>query len=80
MTLRNINVKQADRTFVLKNVEGLKLENVRIGGQRVDGRLEWRQAAPTPTSVPPSGSTTRPLTRNETGEEGSAAPPNVIKP
>lgn len=46
VTLRNIDIKQADRTFVLKNVEGLKLENVRIGGQRVDGRLDWRQAAP----------------------------------
>jgi len=46
VTLRNFQVKQADRTFILKNVEGLKLENVRIGGQRVDGRLEWRQAAP----------------------------------
>jgi polygalacturonase len=45
VTLRNINIKQADRTFVLKNVEGLKLENVVIGGQRVDGRLEWRQSA-----------------------------------
>lgn len=32
--------RQADRTFTLKNVEGLKLENVRIGGQRVNGRLD----------------------------------------
>jgi polygalacturonase len=46
VTLRNVQIKQADRTFVLKNVEGLKLENVRIGGQRVDGRLDWLQAAP----------------------------------
>lgn len=46
--LRNFEIKEADRTFVLKNVEGLRLENVRIGGQRVDGRLEWRQAAPRP--------------------------------
>ena len=46
VTLRNVQIKQAERTFVLKNVEGLKLENVRIGGQRVDGRLEWRQVAP----------------------------------
>jgi polygalacturonase len=45
VTLRNVNIKQADRTFILKNVEGLKLENVVIGGQRVDGRLEWRQSA-----------------------------------
>jgi polygalacturonase len=48
VTLRNVNIKQADRTFILKNVEGLKLENVVIGGQRVDGQLEWRQAAPRP--------------------------------
>jgi polygalacturonase len=46
VTLRNVNIRQADRTFVLKNVESLKLENVVIGGQRVDGRLDWRQAAP----------------------------------
>ena len=48
VTLRNINIKQADRTFVLKNVEGLRLENVTIGGQRVDGRLDWRLAAARP--------------------------------
>jgi hypothetical protein len=47
VTLRNVTIKQADRTFVLKNVEGLKLENVVIGGQRVDGQLNWRQSAPT---------------------------------
>lgn len=45
VTLRNINIKQADKTFVLKNVENLKLENVVIGGQRVDGSLQWRQTA-----------------------------------
>ncbi len=44
--LRNINIKQADRTFILKNVEGLKLENVVIGDQRVDGQLEWRHIQP----------------------------------
>jgi polygalacturonase len=48
VTLRNINIKQADRTFILKNVEGLKLENVTIGGQRVDGRLDWRLSAARP--------------------------------
>jgi polygalacturonase len=45
VTLRNITIEKADRTFVLRNVEGLKLENVVIGGQRVDGRLDWREAA-----------------------------------
>ena len=48
VTLRNVNIKQADRTFILKNVEGLKLENVVIGGQRVDGLLQWRQPARRP--------------------------------
>jgi polygalacturonase len=43
VTLRNITIAQADRTFILRNVEGLKLENVVIGGQRVDGRLDWRE-------------------------------------
>ncbi len=43
-----LSVSPPERTMVLKNVEGLRLENVRIGGQRVDGRLEWRQAAPRP--------------------------------
>jgi polygalacturonase len=43
VTLRNVNIKQADRTFILKNVEGLKLENVRIGDQQVDGQLNWRR-------------------------------------
>lgn len=41
--LRNIAIKQADRTFVLKNIEGLVLENVIIGDQIVDGRLDWRR-------------------------------------
>lgn len=42
--LRNITIKEAGRTFVLKNVEGLTLENVTIGDQRIDGRLDWRKA------------------------------------
>lgn len=46
--LRNINIKQADKTFILKNVENLKLENVVIGGQQVDGTLQWRQTAAKP--------------------------------
>ena len=46
VTLRNIAIKQADRTFILENVEGLKLENVTIGGQTVNGRLDWKQDAP----------------------------------
>jgi polygalacturonase len=46
VTLRNITIKKADRTFVLENVQDLKLENVVIGGQRVDGRLDWLQSSP----------------------------------
>lgn len=46
VTLRNFNIKHADRTFILKNVEGLKLENVRIGDQQVDGQLNWRRSVP----------------------------------
>jgi polygalacturonase len=42
VTLRNIAIKQADKTFVLENVEGLKLENVTIGGQAVNGHLDWK--------------------------------------
>lgn len=44
VTLRNVTIKEAANTFVLENVEGLKLENVVIGGQRVDGQLDWRQS------------------------------------
>lgn len=43
VTLRNITIDQADRTFILKNVESLTLENVVIEGQRVDGTLQWRE-------------------------------------
>jgi polygalacturonase len=45
VTLRNITIKQADKTFVLENVQGLKLENLRIGAQTVNGTLDWAQAA-----------------------------------
>lgn len=44
VTLRNITIDEADRTFVLENVEGLTLENVVIEGQRIDGRLSWRES------------------------------------
>ena len=46
VTLRNVTIGKADRTFVLKNVEGLRLENVVIDGQRMDGRLDSRPAVP----------------------------------
>lgn len=44
VTLRNVTIETADRTFLLKNVEDLTLEGVVIGGQRVDGTLDWREA------------------------------------
>lgn len=44
VTLRSITIGRADCTFVLENVEGLVLDNVVIGGQRIDGRLDLRQA------------------------------------
>ena len=40
--LRYVRVKAADRNLVLENVEGLVLENLTIGDQRIDGRLDWR--------------------------------------
>ncbi|HEX2854498.1 MAG TPA: glycoside hydrolase family 28 protein [Opitutaceae bacterium] len=45
VTLRNIAIKQADKTFFLENVEGLRLENVTIGGQTINGSLDWKQTA-----------------------------------
>lgn len=42
VTVRNVTIKKAERTFVLENVEGLKLENVTIGGQTVNGSLDWK--------------------------------------
>ncbi len=35
VVLRNITIKQADKRFILENVENLKLENVTIAGKRV---------------------------------------------
>lgn len=43
VTLRNIDVADAERTLVLENVEGLRFENVTVGGQRIDGALDWRE-------------------------------------
>jgi hypothetical protein len=42
VVLRNIHVETAARDLVLENVEGLVLENVTIGDQRIDGKLDWR--------------------------------------
>ncbi len=44
VVLRNIVIKQADKTFALKNVGGLVLENVTIGEQTLNGRLESKRA------------------------------------
>jgi polygalacturonase len=43
--VRNIAIKQADKTFVLENIEGLKLENAPISTQIINGTLNWNQPA-----------------------------------
>ena len=45
VTLRDVTIKQAERTFVLENVKHLRLDNVTIGDQRIDGQLDWAQSA-----------------------------------
>ncbi|NHN36796.1 glycoside hydrolase family 28 protein [Pseudomaricurvus alcaniphilus] len=42
VTFRNIDIKHADTTFVLENAENLVFENLKINGERIDGRLDWR--------------------------------------
>ncbi len=44
VVLRNITIKEAGRNFVLKNVNGLVLDNVVIGDQALNGRLESKPA------------------------------------
>lgn len=39
--LKNIQIKSADKTFILENVIGLTLENVEINGDTVNGQLSW---------------------------------------
>jgi polygalacturonase len=46
--LKNVIVKQAADTFLLENVEGLRLENVRIGNETINGVLDWKTASPSP--------------------------------
>lgn len=40
--LKNVTVRSADKTFVLENVEGLRLENVKIGNDTINGALNWK--------------------------------------
>jgi len=42
VTFRNVEIKQADKTFVLENAENIKFENLKINGERVDGQLSWK--------------------------------------
>lgn len=44
VTFRNIKVNQAERTLLLENVTDLVFDNVVLGAQRIDGRLDWKQA------------------------------------
>jgi polygalacturonase len=41
--LKNVTVKQAGDTFILENVTSLRLENVRIGIQTINGQLDWKE-------------------------------------
>lgn len=40
--LKNVSVRNAGKTFVLENVEGLRLENLRIGNDTINGVLDWK--------------------------------------
>jgi polygalacturonase len=42
VTFRNVEIKQAGDTFILENADNLVFENLRIGGERVDGQLSWQ--------------------------------------
>ena len=42
VTFRNVEIKRADNHFVLENAENLVFDNLRINGERVDGRLNWK--------------------------------------
>lgn len=42
VTFRNVEVAEADETFLLDNAEDLTFENLRINGNRVDGQLSWK--------------------------------------
>lgn len=42
VTLRNVEVKKADKTLILENVDGLVFDNVQINGDRVNGYLDWK--------------------------------------
>lgn len=46
--LKNVTVRDADKTFVLENVEGLRLENVKIGNDTINGVLDWKTENPKP--------------------------------
>ncbi|MBN1377668.1 MAG: glycoside hydrolase family 28 protein [Gammaproteobacteria bacterium] len=39
---KNIVVKNIDKTLILENVQNIQFENVKIGDQTVDGRLDWK--------------------------------------
>jgi hypothetical protein len=44
--LKNVTVKQAGDTFILENVARLRLENVRIGAETINGALDWKTESP----------------------------------
>lgn len=42
VTFRNVEIQTADKSFVLENAHNLVFDNLRINGERVDGRLSWQ--------------------------------------
>jgi polygalacturonase len=51
VTMHNVSVGGATRALDLENVESLKLDEVIVGGQRIDGDLSWRTAQGSHASV-----------------------------
>lgn len=38
----DVRIEQAERDFILDNVENIRFENLEINGQRIDGNLSWQ--------------------------------------
>ncbi len=42
VTLRNIRIEEADEMFTIENVDNLVFDNVQVGNNRINGRLDWK--------------------------------------
>jgi len=49
----DVQIKKADREFILDNVENVRFQNLEINGQRIDGNLSWQTP---PDKEPAAGS------------------------